>query len=239
VLIERASQLEKDVAALASLSRLAEDTKLLETRQSMLGTPTDELAKLATTVTVFRQWKLPMAFDVWRAENLRTLAQTLQTEYVASPESILDEDAAGRFAFWDALKQLPNQLCTSLRETWRAHIDSAIVPEQTELLDVMANVPDFADQVAAIRKLYADVARLRSILPESDQQVVLVAELAAKIDAAWKGLEGDGIPDAVLTFLRAASTDGATLDQLTPDVADWLTGRGLRQRVSIRLGRAL
>lgn len=236
MLIERATKLREGVERLVSLGRLAEDTRLLGTRASMLGTPTDELAQLATSLAVLRRCRVPVIFDAWRVGNLRTLAKELQSEYVPRPEMILAADQDGRFPFWNALKELPGHLRAALRTAWVAHVDKTIPRDQPELLDILAHIQAFAPQVSTIRKLYLDAARLRGILPEDDTHVFHVRELAAKIAAAWHSLEGDGIPDVVLAFLKAAATDGATVDQLTPEVVSWLTERDLQQDVRIRLG---
>ncbi|MNY30786.1 hypothetical protein D3C86_1649130 [compost metagenome] len=60
-------------------------------------------------------------------------------------------------------------------------------------------------------------------------------ELLTAHNAAWSELTAEGIPAAVLAFIRACAGEGAPIGLLTTEVLEWLTQRSLMNAFRIKI----
>ena len=61
-------------------------------------------------------------------------------------------------------------------------------------------------------------------------------ELRTRFDYWWQDIGGDvGMPAGLIDFLKRANSTGATLDQLTGPIREWLTQHDLHKQLRIRL----
>ena len=121
------------------------------------------------------------------------------------------------------------------REDWRVFVKKLIPPIPSEVLDVLGRVPAFRSVVHDIQSALTDLERVAERLPQAREEILQVREKAEKIRNQWEDLGGEGIPEEVLTFLRAAGSMGAPLNSLTDTVRSWLQSNDLENSFAIRM----
>jgi len=234
MLTSRADQLRARIDDLVDRKRLRNYVQPFRTRAEALQAPADRLGRLMRVLTAFRARGIRVPLDADMAAALREHVRTLRERYTADRASIVSPDGELRFAFWQPLEAYPDQVEAALMAAWTAHVEAQLPPHQPGLLEVMARVPGFGAQVATIARFYADAATLARTLPD-DESFTALDGIAAGLQRAWSELSGPGIPDEVLTFLRAATTGGAPRVNFTAAVERWLVEHGLMANVRIAL----
>lgn len=123
-----------------------------------------------------------------------------------------------------------------MTEAWKRYVDERGDLHSDDVLDALAALPQFRPSVMKIRQCRANIAALGASIP-SDPSTAVVS-LSALVDehcTAWAELRADGIPDAVITFLRACAAEGAPLSGLTDEVRSWLESRNLLSAFRIKI----
>jgi len=136
-------------------------------------------------------------------------------------------------SFWHPLKLMPAKVKDELEKAWKKYVESMIPSGQVEILEILGRVQGFAGQAAAVNRLRNDMGRLGNQLPKQDDFQTL-DNLAEQMKQAWNELNGEGLPPAVLNFLKKAHRNGISLADLDNDVLDWLRGQDLLGRYVIR-----
>ncbi|MDI9641477.1 hypothetical protein QM565_37965 [Geitlerinema splendidum] len=103
-----------------------------------------------------------------------------------------------------------------------------------EMLNLLAEVEAFETTVQRIKRLDLQIQQVE--FPNSSEDFERVDQLIDLLRQSWNSLSSDDeVPEAVLSFLKAAANRGAPIDLLTPDVKDWLTRHGIAGSLRIRL----
>lgn len=240
LLRDRAMRLQTRVAELSRLRGVANQALRFHTRADELERPTQEIEVWVHVLDVFRQHGVPVSLDASVATAIRQMSARLATDFAANPETILEADPVLRRNFWSPLGNLPNLLRAAIQTAWVAYVDSAVPSRHEELLDVLIALPSFREQVSKIRSLYRTVDDLKTgFTPSADIAATLEQprRLAADITHAVAQLEGPGVPAEALAFVKAASAHpGATMEQFTETVQQWLSEHNLLNAVRLRLG---
>lgn len=123
------------------------------------------------------------------------------------------------------VSEVAANLESAAQVVWRQHVEGQL-PRMEELLSVLANLRAYRARVTTVRQLDSDVrGRLAQAPANADQWREAQAQIKQLRDAAGEFTAGIGadLPDAVAHFLRqAGSKTGATLNDLTDVVRDWL-----------------
>jgi hypothetical protein len=171
--------------------------------------------------------------------SLRDRVIDLQRRYANDKNVVLDpfpgEDV--RWVLNQPLSQLPQKVKAALISAWGSWSRVNIPDIDKDVLEILAGITALRDSVAILRNLKANAETVCASLPEGSEDVVHLRKLCEDISAVWHNLAGEGIPTAVLIFLRSAGNrDGAQFDLLTTEVLDWLVVHGLRDALRIRMG---
>jgi hypothetical protein len=119
---------------------------------------------------------------------------------------------------------------------WKVHIEARSVTASSEVLTALGAVPQYKPVVAQIMSLKSQIATLATSLPQDP--AAALSQLNTLMDSyrtAWGGMTTDGIPPAVIGFLRATAGSGVALNQLTDEVRIWLEGRNLLHIFRIKI----
>ncbi|GIV03595.1 MAG: hypothetical protein KatS3mg015_2425 [Fimbriimonadales bacterium] len=165
---------------------------------------------------------------VMPADELRKDLQAFLEEFQRD-RSVLTrpERAQANKGLLERLKALADDHEAKTREDWREFVMSIKPAIPDEVLQVLGRIPAFRESVRFIRSTLDSIDRASLRLPQSQEEITRVRDEAEAVRRRWDELGGEGIPEEVLTFLRAAGAAGAPLQTLTDAVRTWLQANGL------------
>ena len=194
-----------------------------ELLQSQLGT----LASLSTAVSVGRD-------QGWLEKpSLQGAASTR-----ASIEAVVSKGALRRpvSQLQTALPSYVTQLKADVERQWKQHVELTVgrVDDLDALIRLMAALPGQESQRLLLDGLRKPLLGLAKAIPTKSTEAEL--EITARqFDNAFSQAFGN---EEVRHFLLACSRTGATLDQMTANVSEWLNHTGASAILRIRLGQA-
>lgn len=163
--------------------------------------------------------------------GLRKHAQKIDTAFRDDKTVVIAPETAE--SFWHPLKKMPQKVERELEKVWRKYVESKIPAGQTEILSILSRVQGFAGQAATVNSHRNAMRNLGNQLPQQDDFKTL-DDLADQVEQAWKALNGDGLPPAVLNFLKKAHLHGISLADLDEEVLEWLRQQDLLNKYIVR-----
>jgi hypothetical protein len=231
MLIDKCTKLSQLAQDTASLKKYAADLGKFRDRQSKIEPLVKELRPLVVALSAFREKGL-VDFDCTQKADalLMELAATL-TEFKKDRGWLLE-----KFKF-NALQikvaAVKNELETFLKQAWTEYKKLRIPNTNNELLSLLAKIETFKPTVQAIQRLLKYLNAIH--FPKDSEQFKQADQAIENLSIAWSSLRSGEVPEAVLNFLRAAATHGATIDLLTSEVQCWLNEHGISRFFHIRL----
>ena len=236
MLVERAEKLRANIQNLATLRRTAGESKAYETRATDIGNASTTLSNLAVLGEALTQQGIAVSLPADILIGLKSRTEQILTNYRQVPESIVGPENELRSQYWRPLEEQGASIRSVFLAGWQAHVAGRLRFEQAQLLDVLSSVPEYVSHAAKMRALYEQARRLASGLPD-DSTFVQINAIEAQIREAWTKLP-QGLPVDVQTFISAAATATARLEQLTPEVAAWLKANDLDSSIRISWSRS-
>lgn len=235
MLIEKSKELASKIKTLKETKVNSAEASAFHTRADQISPPSQQLEALAQIYGEFRKRNIAVPINIGKIRGLQTYLNEVLNKYNQDHSSIRNADAKLRYAFWEQLKSLPNEITQSLMRSWVDYIDQKIPTVNAELLQTLENIPSFAGNVAMIRKRMQEVVSMRLSLPQSDIAFEAIDNLEKDIKESWEQLQSEDFPDPVLRFLQATSSRNATLQLVTPEVREWLERHSLLQVFKVSL----
>ena len=128
------------------------------------------------------------------------------------------------------------QLRTTLTEKWSEYV-TACLPNIEHLRPFL----DAGTTNKQIDELNLKIEQLRALainLPDSSEKIKTVKEQGDLLKEKFQQLDFGDIPDEVARFIQKVNSfQGATLNDLSASVLDWLRERGLLENFLIKAGR--
>jgi hypothetical protein len=233
VLIDRARVLTARIAELQELKILANEAERFRTRAEQFENPLEALRPLGAAWRLLQMRGISFSLDTPYIAGLRSQLQKALTSFRSDRSSILEANQEFHHQFLVPLRQYPDRLKESLLSAWRGHLETKRPRVPEDILSILWNITDFRDQVTNIRMLSRKVDEFSALLPESEGVVDESERVCSRLTAAWVNLQGDGIPQDVLEFIKKASNEGSAFAGLTRNVFDWLKSRDLLKRFKI------
>ena len=239
-LISRSQRCSRSILELDALEKRANQANLFEKRANDLRNPVNDLSTLASVIQLFAD----RGVDVPNLDNaliftLSDRISDLLKRYKADKNVILDPfpEEDFRHVVTVPLNSLPGKLQTSLLSAWQEW-SKQIVPEiSADILDILYLIPALHSSVTSIRNLKVRVNSIINTLPRSENDFNNLETLSQLFAVEWTTLTGEGIPDNVLSFLRASGgRQGAAYSSLTPEVLTWLINHNILESLRIRVG---
>lgn len=231
MLVDDCQQLSQLAMHVGSLRKNATDLKNFRDRQDKIESLVDELHPLIIALRAFRERGL-VNFDCsQKADVLLTEITTTLTEFQKEREWLIEKFKFNTFQI--KVTALKSELESSLEQAWIGYKNRRISGINEELLELLAKIETFKLTVQTIRRI---LNQLKTIdFPKDGQQFEQIDQAINDLSTAWNNLKSGEVPEAVLNFLRAAATHGATIDLLTPEVKNWLNNQGITRFFYIHL----
>jgi hypothetical protein len=236
VLLERTSELVAKIGQFEKLKRSAGEAKSLQTRAEQLAPVAERLVRSVEVLEKVRKTGVAVSFAPKDGDVLGKRAVDLLTAFRADPNSLVEPPIDIKYQFVDRLLNVAVAAESASLVAWQIHVaeNSEHAPE--EILTALAAIPDYRSTVAQIRSLQNRLSRLSATIPPDPVTAIEeVKQIAAEHRETWEKMTAGGIPEKVITFLRACGLDGAPLPSFTKDIETWLKERGLAHLFRIKL----
>ena len=136
-----------------------------------------------------------------------------------------------------SLGRVTNDLRAAIRTSWSDYADQRIPSINNDVLAVLRRIDDFREQVARVDERLRDLRARRDAVPLRPEEISAFDVGVDEVDGLWHSLGGDSLSSELLTFLRNSGTGGASLDSLTPVVAEWLRDKRLWSSFKITIAK--
>ena len=230
MLTDQAQQIEGDVKALLTARKHDRQRERFRSRREKLQRFTRDIRPLADTLSVFRAHGIAVEYE---GENLAQIieeVEEIQKRYSEDPAWIIENDLSDLETWLDRHRE---KIDRRLRTAWQDHYAVKVSTLSEDLLATLAQFASFQEAVASVRRMTRQLEeQWRGQPPRTEQSLEAFHALAAERRETWEQIQFD---EAVRDFIVSAGTEGATPDQFTDEVRDWLKANGLFDQVRIRL----
>ena len=236
MLLERAAGFAARITQYHNLKGTADDAGQFQTRADQFGNVSERLTRTRDALRRLKDAGIGIAFVPADAAGLAAKAKTLRAAVQNDPAVLRDPPFDLKYEFTDRLVSISSAADRAMDEAWKRYVCERSDLESDDVLNALAALPQFRASAAKIRQCRANIAALTASLPP--EPATAVARLSALVDehrTVWAELTADGIPDAVIAFLRACAAEGAPLSGLTDELRSWLESRNLLSAFRIKV----
>ena len=122
------------------------------------------------------------------------------------------------------IDKFTDRLSEYLKSVWQKHLASVIPDLDTNSVDTLRNA-GFKDEATRLAELLFNLNHAKRQLADSTEAVNRITEWALEAKGIIRNL--DGLPEPAKRFLAKASHSGAAIDELTPEIREWLASKGM------------
>ena len=224
----RLTRLRDDVRAYTGAQEVAQNARRFEAVRDAFSAPAQQVAGLAQVRSMLVASGVPAPSPEPSGSDTGVVVRALREAFDADPEAVVAEDqTASRKDLQRRLDAIGAAWSDQVRVAWREHVRTAMPDLSAEVLAALRQRPEYA---GAVERMEAGLDALRGwadALPQTESDVVRVADTAGQVRNEWDQLVGGSIDPDVLALLRAAGAEGAPLELLTDSVRGWLDRHGL------------
>jgi hypothetical protein len=234
MLIDNCTKLDKLVQDAAGFRKYAADLSSFQDRQGKIEPLVAELRATVVAMRAFRENQL-INFDCnQKADDLAVEATTALSEFQKDRGWLIQKFKGKQFQAFEAkVKTLKYELEEHLRLAWEAHKKRRMPNTNLELLGLFEKEPSWKVTVQRVR---SRISKINAVdFPKDLAQFQKIEQEIDNLITDWHSLSSDEVPLAVQDFLRAATTHGASIDILTPEVKAWLNEKGFSRFFYIRV----
>ena len=215
-----------DVEELEILRRNVKDVRTVATRADQLEQLASSLRDRTSRLRLYRDHGLRPHILREKPQSLLDITRSHRSKFDSDRSSITidPEDSGFKWNYLRELERLIKLMDRALDTAWQDHVRSLVPAGLDEQLVLLGGAGVMADQIQRMRELAHELVEAQSRTAMDADTFRQVRALARELNDLWKTLSG--IPEDIRAFLAAASTDGAPIDALTPEVRNWLTEKG-------------
>ncbi len=216
-----------------ALTKYAKNLTGFQSRQEQITKSVKELKPLIVALRAFRQRGLATFDLTQKVDTFLGYIATYEEKFREDPEWILDNKNFKGNIFASSVVSLKTTLKQELIQAWKNYLAEYLPSTNKEMLGIFNGIEALKP---AIQKIYSLDQKIQQVeFPNSSEEFERVENLIAQMRNVLESLNSDNIPEEVLTFLKAAVNQGATINLLTPEVKEWLIEYRLADSVRIRL----
>lgn len=196
------------------------------TRQKELDRYIESISSLMLILRVLRSMEIIQPNQPNEGEYVIQLIKEAKHRFSMNPEWIVESNVLDKLK--RNLDSFNPKLKKFIENEWKHFCQSHLPVLNKEVLQVLAKIPSYSNDIALINKLYQEMVHQMDSLPRKVSDIKLFLEKGERISEIWKQIGSGDLPNDVLCFLRhASSKQGASLRLLTPEVSQWLESHHL------------
>ena len=221
--LQRINEVSDNLQSLDSAKRRGQELQRLATRCQQLEITCQQLQKArdAEEVLVKSLGALPKTPRVSKdlIAKQAELRALLEKDWVAFA---VNRDVHTKLT--QRLENFTDRLSQYLKSVWQRHLASVIPDLDANSVDTLRNA-GFKDEAERLAALLYKLSQAKRQLPDSAEVVNRITEWALDAKSIISSLEG--LPEPAKRFLAKASHSGATIDELTSEIREWLASKGM------------
>lgn len=223
--------LVREAAEYVAKREEADQVEVLATRRQELSEFVQALEALVTRVQCLRtETQLAVTLAALRSstDNIYQQAKELGTQVAEDVMSLGRPRALEAFTKTTVLKQID----LDLKEAWRRFVSA---DEHQGLEAVIARFPSMCAAARRIASVRARLQRVADTVPDQRQQIDEARRLKDSLALEIQQLEGDGLDEEVVEFLRQ-SVEGVPLGRVLSDdrLLAWMKTHNLLEAFSVK-----
>lgn len=225
----RLSQLAQDFT---DIKKYASDLGKFRDRQTKIEELLKDLKPIVIALKIFRERELISVDLSQKADGLLAELVTTLSAFQKERGWLLEKFKLNTLKL--KVDDLKSDLNRQLRQAWTNYRNRRIPSTNSELLGLLAKIQTFKPTVQKIRTLRAQIDAVD--FPKDAHHFQEIDRVIDNLRTEWNSLKSDEVPPVVLDFLRdTATSDGAAIGLLTPEVKEWLYEHEISQCFSIRI----
>lgn len=236
MLLDRAKDLASQITSYQRLQSDAVEAEQYATRAKQFSGAADRVVRSVGTCRRLADANVPIDFTPANAADLAGKARSLRAAVAEDASALQDPPFDLKYDFTDRLVSLASAADTAASAAWRKWVSQESRLQSGDILDALSAVPQFKSTIETIRQRRLAIASLAASIP-SDVEAAKgrLRDLVAEHNKAWSDMTADGIPPAVMSFIKACAGEGASISMLTEEVRLWLDQRVLADAFRIRI----
>ena len=163
--------------------------------------------------------------------------QEIQTNFTRNPSWLIDPRGYQYKPLQKCFESLIENLKFLIQTEWNEYAKVNAPKINHELLSVLGKIPKLDSDIRKIRTQDAKITRLKNQTTITIEEIEEFETLVKSVNGTWHNLTSDEIPEEVIQFLRAITTDGSPLDLLTETVRAWLIKSGITESFRIVISK--
>lgn len=231
MLLEDCQKLSQQAQDVVALKKYATDLNKFRDRENKIIPLVEELRPLVVALRAFREKGVGDCNSSQKADILLIEVSATLAEFQKDRGWLLEKFKSNTLQ--SKVVAVRNDLEAHLKLAWTEYKRQRMPNTNSELLELLAKIETFKPTVQTIQKLLNYLNAI--VFPKDIQDFEQIDQRIDNLSIAWNSLRSSEVPEAVLTFLRAAATHGATIDLLTSEVQSWLHEHGISRFFYIHL----
>lgn len=234
MLVEDCHQLSQLAQKVIDLRKYASDLGKFRERQSKIEPLVKDLRSVVTAMKAFREKGL-VDFDCSQnADALLAEVSVALSEFQKNRGWLIEKFKGKSFLTFEAkVNTLKIELESYLRQTWTTYKKQRIPNTNPDLLGLLEKDQEWK---VTVQRVKIRISKINAVdFPQDSSHFQKIDQEIDHLITDWNSLSSDEVPIAVQNFLKAATTHGATLDRLTPEVKAWLDEKGFSRFFYIRV----
>lgn len=234
---KRADALREQAERKGRLQEQQERLTDFQSRERDFRQRAQRLGRLMQTYRLFEKQEVDVEETHGMVGKTLDLLRRVRSRFREDSAYVIDPQGSLR-SLWRKIDSHCKGLRLRLKKGWGRYIQEHAPGQDEEVLNVLGRIPDFEKSVRRIRTQASRIEQKKGKLPRTEDDLEAIHDLSQSIEEAWQSIGSSELSEEVLAFLKAAaSTAGASLDLLTPEVRDWLEHEGLNESFAVRVGR--
>lgn len=236
MLLERAAALASKVTEYEKIKAGAYEAEQLRTRATQFTNAAGKVEMAQTLLAQLNQAGVSVVYTATDAAGLMDKAGALRIAVATDPKVLADPPFDLRFGFVDRLAGLATAAEKASSMAWSQWVSQKSNLSSDDVLTALSALPQFRNSIATIKQCRTSITALAATVPSNvSAAMVQLDSLLTAHNSAWADLTAEGIPEGVLTFIRACAGEGAPLALLSDEVVDWLKQRSLTNAFRIKI----
>ena len=236
MLLERATDLATQIAEYKALKGAADNAAQFHTRAKQFTDLSKRISDTRAALEALEDASVDVSFAPTDGVGHATKAETLRAALRDSPTAINDPPFDLKHEFMDRISGIVAAADGAMIDAWKTYVAKRADFGANDVLSTLAEVPQFRSVVSKIRQIRNNIADLGADLPTDPRAaVVRIDTLVSEHNAAWATLSAESIPSTVISFIRAATNEGAPLNTYSDELRAWFESQNLLDAFRIKL----